>query len=688
MLVKKFGRLIETAYASGCEEALRGVSQSNRVLAYYLSRAALAGYETALFQLCPYPEIIPAVDQLARSLPRSSESEKEFADAVDAWWIYLYANMGVHCVRESVNNKKVPWEILATSPAASAENCVLSRARLEKAGLALPEGAWSYLFDPDVSTTATVPGDIEASGTAFYAPGFTNAMYDALPPKERGCLVAYHRPASSPEGNSASVDSPQVESGRYSTADVCAASLQRVVGWLRLARQIVDNDSDMEKIQKDHLLNSLSLLERHLETGEEECFKEHSKVWLKLDHAVEYTLGFIEYYDDPMGHIGTFQADVTVQQADISPLVRLLPSFEERLPFPEEYKREDRTILPNAKPAHKVVGVGGLGPVFCTLAYCLPNYQDVRSALGSKQIMYPAPRPSDPERFLTIYCGPEERSIFEKYSSDLALRESVSALTTTLHETIGHASGRMIPGVTEKIRNERLGRYGNGQEEMRAEILALYVAMRFYDEIVESGFLGEWPARVPKDVMLRLFIQDIAGSGWKRWRGLPSGSTEITQAHAQADTAIMYYLIEHSNGEVKLLQDSIQLKEDDGSVSTLPVIHLHVGDPNKIFPVVEKLAQVVQHISSTADKDEALSFMDKYASSTRNPAYADIVTGMREANGRGVLETVNLFPEFDVVYQGEAQDLAHIVDAIPRTPTDPLVHFRYMYDLGRAPPPQ
>ena len=91
-----------------------------------------------------------------------------------------------------------------------------------------------------------------------------------------------------------------------------------------------------------------------------------------------------------------------MKQADISPLLELLPTFEKQFPFPEQYKRKDMSNLPNAAPAHKIVGIGGLGPTFCTLAYCLPNYQDIRSELGSKQIMYPAPAPSDIPRYMQV----------------------------------------------------------------------------------------------------------------------------------------------------------------------------------------------------------------------------------------------------------------------------------------------
>jgi len=256
------------------------------------------------------------------------------------------------------------------------------------------------------------------------------------------------------------------------------------------------------------------------------------------------------------------------------------------------------------------------------------------------------------------------------------LEQTVGSLSTTLHETIGHASGSMIEGVTEKVRNERLGKWGNGLEEMRAEILAVYTFIRFYDEIVETGFLGEWPHRVPKEIIWRLAIDDVAGGGWRRWRGLPAGTTAISQAHALADTGIMYYLIDHCPEHVQLVQEIVHLEGEP----PLPALRLRVGDVHKVFPVIEELAQKVQHMSSTADTNLVNDFMLKYAASTRDSSYASIVTRMRDVQNHGVIETVNVFPEFVVTKDGEG----HVVDVVPHPPSDPLTHLKKIYAMSRA----
>ena len=643
-LKKTFGRLLVSYFDREGFNTLFSLHPTMRVFVYYLYRAAAAGYRVALFQLCPFPHLLDTIHNLLKTISRKDQFYEELA----SWWVYLYANMGVHCTRETENNKKVPSDMGLD---------LVTKESLQKLGLNLDEEEWRYLFDKSYFPTATVPSDIEHSGVAFYSKGYTQSMYAKLSQEERDCLIAYH----TPEGMKT-----------YCTHGVCAKELNEVVKWLRLAlawyRQSIHLDSSTS------VEESLETLIQSFESGKESDFKEHSRIWLKMKNKVEFCFGFIEYYDDPMFHIGTFQADVTIKSYDISSLLSKIPSFEKRFPFPQEYKRKDMSSLPNASPANKIIGMGSLGPVFSTLAYCLPNYSDIRSELGSKQVIYPAPSPPDILRYTAIYFDKQEREILEKHSPDLSLENVVSTLCTTLHETIGHASGNMIEGITEKVRNERLGRWGNGLEEMRAEILALYCVFKFYDEIVDSGFLGKWPNIVSKEVILRFALDHVAGGGWRRWRGLPSGSISLSQAHAIADTGIMYFLVDHCPQNLSLIQDTLSLPEEEA----LSVLRLRIGNVDQIFPEIENLAQTVQKMSSTSDSKLVNDFMKEYAASTRNPCYGDIVTRMRDALNHGIIHTVTVFPEFELVLEKEK-----VIDARPMIPSNPLNHFCNIFELSR-----
>ena len=96
--------------------------------------------------------------------------------------------------------------------------------------------------------------------------------------------------------------------------------------------------------------------------------------------------------------------------------------------------------------------------------------------------------------------------------------------------------------------------------------------------------------------------------------------------------------------------------------------------------MIEELATTVQHMSSTAIESEVTAFMEKYAASTRDPRYAEIVTTMRDVASHGVIETVNVFPEMALLRNADGK----VVDAVVTAPTDPVNHMRTLYRMSAA----
>jgi hypothetical protein len=61
-----------------------------------------------------------------------------------------------------------------------------------------------------------------------------------------------------------------------------------------------------------------------------------------------------------------------------------------------------------------------------------------------------------------------------------------------------------------------------------------------------------------------------------------------------------------------------------------------VNDLPKLLPVIEQLATQVQNLSSHAVFADIDAFMLKYAASTRNERYSQIVRDMQEAQKQGM----------------------------------------------------
>ena len=635
-------------------DELSKLSPCERLFAYYMSEAAINCYPVAYHQMCP-AENIPIIEKIADYLiaNRDSSSNDDFYNQLGEYFFYMYSNYGVHSVRETANNKKTPDDLGLTLLTRKSLNEIVFKNTLTTHQLC-------YLFDKDYFPTRTVLDDIEKSGGNFFH-NFSSESWKRI----NGDEYIGDKPALNSFYESGTV--------KYYGAHadgICKNEFKFAIKYIDKALTVArNNPTEFDK----HTVKGLEYLIRFLQTGEESFFKEHSKHWLKMNNRVEYCFGLIEQYDDPKGIVGTFQADVTVKSLSSDSLIRLLPSFEKRFPFPSDWKRKDMSVLPNAASAYKTIGIGGLGPVLSTIAYCLPNYDDICSELGSKQIMYTFPKTGDVSRYKAIYLSETEQEFYNMYSPDLSLQDDIQSLTTTLHETIGHASGGSK--MSEKERKSKIGSYGNGLEEMRAEILACYAAITFYDEIETSGALKDWGSKVPKNDMIELIIKSFGNGGWLRWVGVPENQTEITQAHSRADAAIMHYLIDE--GSSRLYKDTIEFEG-----KTLEVLRFAINDLEKAIQQVGELAYMVQMHSSEPDSDLLHTFMEKYANSTRDPSYSVIVRKMKEVAGKGVKAHVQVFPE----WQSVTDVYGNEVDAIPYKPRDPIDSALKMIQKARVLP--
>jgi hypothetical protein len=637
-LKKRYG-ILKTFFHEPTLEALVALSAPERRFAYYMYRASLSGYQTTLDQFTQYAEFIRGVGVLVKE----NKDHPKYDQLVE-WWVFLFANYGTYFLRGHIDNKHTPTSLGIDLTYADIMGMKYSDG-LDGRG----EECIAYFFRDDYKPSLTVDGDIGASSGNFYSPTMTEALYGTLSAEEKLRLnVRWVRG-----------DDGKIKAIPYTVQTILG--LAGVVMWAGKARDLAAENPD---IWGEHMTKSLDLLIESFRTGDEAAFKESQRHWTLNKSRVDYCMGFIERYDDPMQHVGTFQADVTVAAGEMNSLLAKLQSFEERFDFPPEYKREDMSSIPNATSRHKVVGVGGCGPMLSAIAYCLPNYADLRSECGSKQVMYTLPTPSDAKRYQDMYVDAESVAFYDAVSPDMKIDDAVYELLTTLHETIGHGSGS-LHGVTEAEKGENTGKWRSALEEMRAEILALYTALIFYDEIAETGALGDWPQRVEKEAMQKLIIMDMLDRGWGGWGAVPAGLTEVVQAHQVANTAIMFYVIEHATG-VDLRKETIQFEGED-----LEVFRLYVADVPSVVAAVTQMAKKVQHMASTADASEVDEFMLRYGASTRDPENSGIVRGMSNAYKTGVKGALQLFPEWEEI-NGEM---------VPKRPTSPLSALLNTWDL-------
>ena len=88
---------------------------------------------------------------------------------------------------------------------------------------------------------------------------------------------------------------------RYKIGEMCGKELENVTKWLKKAKEWTEKKGG---VFEKEVGDSLGELIRHFESGDEEDFREHSKIWVRMSNDVQYCFGFVECYDDPMSQIG------------------------------------------------------------------------------------------------------------------------------------------------------------------------------------------------------------------------------------------------------------------------------------------------------------------------------------------------------------------------------------------------
>lgn len=653
------------------------LTAQERIFVYYLYRASVPG--NRIFADQTHRDAVEITDLMSMILQRQDDLACKvsadfpldaFLQDVKLYTTYLLAHHGQYFIREYEHHKRTPanlgLEYLTPQ--------LLERA-LEHLAIAQPAQLVGRLeqsiFDEKYEPTLTVEADIAASAVNLYSPDFTRADFEQLAPAERSCINA-RMSIQLQDGKCI----PVVE--RYGIGQRYDKELRTAHYWLSQAREhALVHPAHFDA----HIPASLTHLLTFLETGDEEYFKKFSIEWLQTTSRVDFNFGFIEVYSDPMQYRGAFEADVTVKVADMALINQMLPSLEQQLPFPDAMKRvpvNGVLAMPNASVNAKLFASGDAGPVKSTAAYCLPNYAEIRSEHGSKQIIYQQGKGLgelvNPVLARELFTIKEQVAWLEKHDEAGELHHIIWDVLVLLHETLGHGSGRLtehtftlddqreIDGVryqigdTIPVTSENIvtffGGYDSALEELRADIISLYVSIYHLQELAAIGLFKDWPERIGIDALIDQIILHMAQDGLRRLITQADEAKEITQAHARASTAITNYLLDH--GGIELVEE--RYLHDN---HTYTVVGTRILDRHKALQAIKDLTIEVQRIKSTADGVALARFMKRYGTCVRYPQYIKTLKENRKAVQGDLKEVAELYPEYTPVYD-EVGDLIDI----------------------------
>jgi hypothetical protein len=637
---------IAICYDQNIYKYFNDISPEEKVFLYYMYRASLPGNVMYCDQLhhstnetkAIFEKILENKNDILKNKDLQKKIDtKIFINEIKTFLVYLWSNHGQYFLREFTDHKRTPESL--NFKTLNKDNLISvcetiqikdAKNKIDRLDLAI--------FDKSHQPTLTIPGSIDKSAINVYSENFTDKDFDNLPSNKQTNLNAYY---SINEKNTP-------ERHLYKIGEKYDKELQVSAYWLKKAHEHVKNNP---KYFDTHFEKSLEYLIDYLYSGDENDFKKHSIEWLKTSSHLDYCFGFIEVYHDPKSFRGFFQAEATIKTIDLDSFKKLLPSIEAKLPFPENYKKDPKNLfIPNVSFNAQVFGTGSLGPLQSTAAYCLPNYEEIRSEIGSKQIIYPQP-PSimqkiKPKLHRKLFITSQDRKWYEENDPELELPRDIWTLHVLLHETIGHGSGKFAKHIVQEkdlkylnddkyqigdeidVTSENIQKlispHSSTLEELRAEIIALYTSVYYYDELVKIGLLENWAKKIPKDKMIEMLIKAMAKTTIGRLIQQHDNAKIISGDHARADYTILNFLVE--KGAVEVFEEKVS---NEGKEHT--VIGINVIDTKKALDAIKELAIIVQHIKSTGDGIKCRDLIDKYGLHIRNPEYIKYLKENRKA---------------------------------------------------------
>ena len=385
------------------------------------------------------------------------------------------------------------------------------------------------------------------------------------------------------------VEQPYVADGLYGKA------ISKIVFYLGKAKEYAENDGQRAYIDK--------LIEFY-RTGSLRAFDEYSILWAEETKGdVDFINGFIEVYGDPLGMTGSWEGMVNFRNGDASHRTAVISGnaeyFERNSPVDDRFKKDEVKGV-SAKVITAAILAGDSYPS-TPIGINLPNSNWIRAQHGSKSVTL--------ENITDAYDGAAAGNGFNEefaYSSaevEMMRRNLTLAdkLHTDLHECLGHASGKLLPGVDKNA----LKAYASTLEEGRADLFALYYLAD--PKLVELGVISDpdtYKAEYYKYIMNGLMTQLTRIEPGK----------DIEESHMRNRKFISEWCYEHGKAD-----GVIELVKRDGKT------YVKINDYVKLRGLFAQLLAEVQRIKSTGDYEAGRQLVENYGVKVDPAIHAEVL---------------------------------------------------------------
>lgn len=555
------------------------LSLNEKKLVYYLTEAALQGRDILYDQNCKYNL---AVRQTLEAIYTNYKGDKNDAEykAFEKYLKQVWFANGIH--HHYSTDKFVPefskeWyrsQIAALNPGTLKfvnENPAMF-AELERA-----------IFDAEYMKKRTN----QAEGVDIIQTSACN-YYDGVTQKEVEDYYANLKDLSDPtpvmyglNSKKIKVDGKVVEDV-YKIGGLYSNAIEKIVFWLEKAKATTQSEAQRKTIEQ--------LIEYYW-TGDLKKFDEYSISWAEDTRSkVDFVNGFIESYGDPLGMTASWESIVNFKNLGASKRTTIISSnahwFEQNSPVDNRFKKENVKGI-SAKVITACILAGDCYPS-TPIGVNLPNSNWIRAEHGSKSVTI--------ENITTAYDiaakgnGFAEEFILEKEDRDLIDKYGVITdnLHTDLHECLGHASGKLLPGVDP----DALKEHGSTLEEARADLFALYYLGD--PKLLELGLLDN------KDAYKAEYYKYLLNGLMTQLMRIEPGK-DVEEAHMRNRKMISEWVLKHG-AKSKV----VQLIKEDGKT------YLKINNYKKLRKLFGQLLEEVQRIKSEGDYKAGAALVEKY----------------------------------------------------------------------------
>lgn len=461
------------------------------------------------------------------------------------------------------------------------------------------------LFDPKVDAKivnqAAGIDNIKASANNFYegvSQKEVEDYYAKLMNKDDKTPIMYGLNSKMVKENGKLVEKVWKVGGMY------GAAIEKIVYWLEKAATVAENAEQKDAIEK---------LAKYYKSGDLKDFDEYSIAWVKdINSRIDVVNGFIEVYGDAIGKRGSFESVLSMKDMEATKTIATIGKeaqwFEDNSPIANEHKKKEVKGI-SAKVITVIAEAGDAAPS-TPIGINLPNSNWIREIHGSKSVSlgnivesYNIVSAKSP----TLKEFAYDNEVVERAKKYGALAGN---LHTDMHEVIGHASGKINPGVGTP--DVTLKNYANCLEEARADLVALYY---IYDQkLIDIGVMPS--LEVGKTEYDNYILNGLIMQLTRIKLG-----DHLEEAHMRNRQLVAGWAFEKGK------QDNvIEMVKKDGKT------YVKVNDYDKLKVLFGQLLKEIQRIKSEGDYKAATDLVETYGVKINYDLHKEVLERFEKLN--------------------------------------------------------